>query len=339
MPLSTSSSENNFLPARMGKTWVVAIVIVCLALGVWELFWRFQGFLPSVEDDMNIWQLQRSKVSAEIPLIIMGSSRAQLGLHPDVIMARLDVEPVNLSVDGNPPFSVLKDVAENTEFKGIVICSVLPRWLAEKSLQKDRAAKWVKKYKKRTLLSRVDTRISMGIQMAFVFRYPGLSPEKLIKQIRKGKWPAPPYAPMRADRYREAEFNEENTSKILESRVRREKEIAKASVIVSKKEYEKRIKSIQLDVKKIKARGGNVLFVRMPSSGKVRQVESITWPRALFWDRFADQIDAPAIHFEDFSEVSGFLCPDGSHLDGKDAKVFTGKLLDLIFYRKLLEPR
>ncbi len=330
MPSYISNSNSRIQTRSLAQTWVFSILIVFFVLGSWEIFWRFQGFKPSIEDNIHIWHLQRSKVSNNTRFVFIGSSRAQLGLHPDVFTEQFKVSPANLSIDGNPPFPVLSDLANDDKFSGIVFCSILPQWLAEKTPKKNRASKWVRKYHKKTILSNIDTYLSILIQKIFVFRNPGLSPRNLTKQIKKQQWPVPPYSPMRLDRFREARFTDENTPKILFPRIKRTKAISRQSEIISTQELYERINAVKKDVKKIKQRGGKIIFIRMPSSGKIREIETATWPRAKYWDVFAKNISEPAIHFEDFMELKNFHCPDGSHLDMTDAKKFTSQLLNVL---------
>jgi hypothetical protein len=330
VPSYISNSDSRIQTRSLAKTWVFAILIIFFVLGSWEIFWRIHEFKPYIEDNIHIWHLQRSKVSKNTRFVFMGSSRAQLGLHPDVFTEQFKDSPVNLSIDGNPPFPVLNDLANDDKFSGIVFCSILPQWLAEKTPEKNRSSKWVRKYHKKTILSQIDTYLSILIQKTFVFKNPGLSPKNLTKQIKKKQWPALPYSPMRLDRFREARFTNENTQKILFSRIKREKEISQQSEIISIQEFYERINAVKKDIKKIKQRGGKVIFIRMPSSGKIREIEAATWPRVKYWDVFADNISEPAIHFEDFRELKNFHCPDGSHLDVTDAKKFTSQLLRIL---------
>ncbi len=330
VPSYISNSDIRMKSGNLGKTWVFALLIVIAVLGSWEFFWRAQGFLPSIEDDMSLWHLQRSKVSQNTKVVFVGSSRIQLGLHPDVFAEERGIIPVNLSIDGNPPFPVLSDLANDPDFSGMVICSILPRWLAEKPPEDNRASKWVKKYYTRTMLSNIDIRLSLLIQEAFVFRYPGLSPGKLEKQAEKGEWPRPPYAPMRPDRFREARFTRENIPRMLASRIKLEKEAAENAILVSTREFHERIESVNADVHKIRQRGGDVIFIRMPSSGVIRDIEAATWPRDRYWDVFAKAVSAKTIHFEDVDVLRDFQCPDGSHLDVAGARKFTHQLLKIL---------
>jgi hypothetical protein len=79
-------------------------------------------------------------------------------------------------------------------------------------------------------------------------------------------------------------------------------------------------------VKAIRARGGEVIVLRMPVSGFVRLVDETRYPREQFFDQVGPITGAPLIHFADFPEMAGFICPDGSHLDFRDKRAFTQAL-------------
>jgi hypothetical protein len=305
-------------------------MIVVAVLWAWEGFWRTQGFRPSIEDDMPLWHLARSKVTKHTQVVFVGSSRIQLGLHPDVFTQKTGAVPVNLSIDGNPPYPVLKDLADDPDFSGLVICSILPRWLAEKISGDNRASKWVRKYDTRTPLSHIDTRLSLLVQGNFVFRYPGLSPEKLAKQFQKRDRPRPAYAPMRPDRFREARFTPEDIPRISASRIKLERAAMEDAEQISPREFQERLASLDADVRKIRQRGGDVVFIRMPSSGVIRDLEAAAWPRERYWDVLAGSVSAQTIHFEDFDGLRDFQCADGSHLDVDQAREFTLQLLKLL---------
>ena len=330
MPSFISNSDTRMKSENLGKTWVFALLIVIAVLGAWEGFWRAQGFRPSIEDDMPFWHLARSKVTKHTRIVFVGSSRIQLGLHPDVFFEEWGIIPVNLSIDGNPPYPVLRDLAQDPNFSGLVICSILPRWLGENTFGDDRASKWVRKYYTRTPLSGIDARVSLLVQEAFVFRYPGLSPEKLAKQFQKGDRPRPAYAPMRPDRFREARFAPKDIPRMLASRIKLERAAMENAKQISPLEFQERMAALNVDVHKIRQRGGDVVFIRMPSSGEIRDLEASAWPRERYWDVLANSVSAKAIHFEDFDGLRDFKCADGSHLDVDQAREFTLQLLKLL---------
>ena len=84
------------------------------------------------------------------------------------------------------------------------------------------------------------------------------------------------------------------------------------------------------DVSAIRSRGGNVIFVRYPTTGFSREVERQLQPRAECWDRVIEATGCLGIHFEDHEELKDFDCPEGSHLTQSDAIKFTRRLYAVI---------
>ena len=62
----------------MGKTWVWAIVVVVMAIGAWEGFWRLRGFTPVIEDERKLWHLIRSKIDETTEVVFIGGQADQV---------------------------------------------------------------------------------------------------------------------------------------------------------------------------------------------------------------------------------------------------------------------
>ena len=107
----------------------------------------------------------------------------------------------------------------------------------------------------------------------------------------------------------------------------------KAMYMESVESYLERTK---IAVEKIVARGGNVVFIRMPSTGTLREMENKFSPRPVFWDAIISRTGAVGIHFEDYPELAKFDCPEWSHLTSSDSEMFS-KLLMPILAEKLQE--
>jgi hypothetical protein len=90
------------------------------------------------------------------------------------------------------------------------------------------------------------------------------------------------------------------------------------------------------DVEAIRGRGGRVIFIRLPSNGKLRELEHRFQPRAEYWDRILTETGAPGIHFEDHPELQGFECPEWSHLSGPDSVDYTRRLVEVMQAQGLL---
>ncbi|MEO7393651.1 MAG: hypothetical protein ABIU11_01850 [Chitinophagaceae bacterium] len=92
--------------------------------------------------------------------------------------------------------------------------------------------------------------------------------------------------------------------------------------------------SIKKAVDKIKTRGGQVLFVRTPSSGGYLQGEQMGFPREQYWNKLLDTTGCPGIHFMDYPAIANFICPELSHLTPADAIVFTKEFIKILNQEK-----
>ena len=85
-------------------------------------------------------------------------------------------------------------------------------------------------------------------------------------------------------------------------------------------------------VRRIRARGGDVIFVRPPSAPELRVNEQARVTRALGWDRLLGGANAKGIHADDLPQAQNLVIPEYSHLSRKCAAVFTDA-----YVRRLVE--
>jgi hypothetical protein len=76
-------------------------------------------------------------------------------------------------------------------------------------------------------------------------------------------------------------------------------------------------------VRRIRARGGDVIFIRPPSAPQLRVNEQQRIPKALGWDRLLVGANAKGIHADDLPQAQNLVLPEFSHLSRKCAAVFT----------------
>jgi hypothetical protein len=69
----------------------------------------------------------------------------------------------------------------------------------------------------------------------------------------------------------------------------------------------------------------------MPTCGKHWEFDQNRYPKDKYWDKIQPITGASVIHFLDVPSLSNFDCPDTSHLDARDAPVFTQRLADEIY--------
>ena len=95
---------------------------------------------------------------------------------------------------------------------------------------------------------------------------------------------------------------------------------------------EKVIEQSAKAVRMIRARGGDVVFVRPPSAPQLRVNEQKRIPRARGWDALLAGVPAKGIHADDLPQAQNLVIPEFSHLSRNCARVFTDA-----YVRRLVE--
>ncbi len=90
---------------------------------------------------------------------------------------------------------------------------------------------------------------------------------------------------------------------------------------------QKRFADVTAAIEKIRSRGGKIIFVRFPNTGGLKELEDRIMPREKTWDPLLKMTGAPGIYYSDFPELSGFICPEWSHLSAGDSVEFSKRLV------------
>ena len=85
-------------------------------------------------------------------------------------------------------------------------------------------------------------------------------------------------------------------------------------------------------VRRIRARGGDVIFIRPPSAPELRVIENKRLPRSIGWDALLRTAQAKGIHADDLPRAQNLVIPEWSHLNRACATVFTDA-----YVRRLVE--
>jgi hypothetical protein len=83
------------------------------------------------------------------------------------------------------------------------------------------------------------------------------------------------------------------------------------------------VASSKRDVERIRARGGDMVWVRPPSDGPVLANERLRVPRDQVWDRLLRETHCFGVYFEDYPEMRGLEVPEWPHLSRQSATKFT----------------
>lgn len=323
------------------RAWAVALLTALALLGGLETLWRRRGYRPCVVDDKQLWCTQRARLSAMDgnSIALLGSSRCQVDVIPGILSDVLGNAPVaQLAIDGHAPMAALEDIAERTDYGGLVVCAVTPWGLLPElwDMQQGHVSYFRTQWQPFTRVSR---RLKTSIQEHVLVVNPHVSMQRVLPPLCRGEPVAAQFLFTHRDRWREARYDRvpdlpEYERGLLEHT---ERQFAALTAGDSAGDaWHRLIDRANAAVAAIQARGGRVVFLRFVSTGAMRQLEERHFPRGQYWNVFAERIQTVAVHFEDVPEMSGFVCPEGSHLDAADAPRFTRALAQLLSARGLV---
>jgi len=337
---STSNSRRRPVAVSGGvRAFVCAVLLVVSLLAGAEWYWRARGFLPTVQDSRLLWSYWRSKVysagAEQPPVVLLGSSRAQVGLVPEVVAEGFPRRRVvQLSAMGRGPYGVLDSLAKDPRFTGILICDACERFLmpSQQLDMKEYVAYYREAYGGPGQWNRL---ANLACEVFLQERLALLSPRIALKQQLWRRPLVPAIHHMRGDRQIVVQPRgvpaasgapaEGPSTDELHEEDGPEYEVYDAegfSAFVARE--------LRPLVAAIRQRGGEVYFVRMPSEGAMWRWEERHWPRSRYWDRLAGEFPGRAIHFRDYPRLSRARCIDGTHLDFSQAREFTRALTDII---------
>ncbi|MDC9723857.1 MAG: hypothetical protein PSN34_13940 [Urechidicola sp.] len=333
---------------NLKQTLLIAIALSFIAIGSWETYWRSQGYYPGLEDDKDLWANQRAKVenTTKDDFVLLGSSRVLFDFQLNQWEAETGKRPIQLASAGTTPLPAFHDIVENTNYKGTIIVGVTPGLFFSTTYPLamfwDRVQTRIDYYYNRTYAQRLNHKISIPLQNNFVFLtsdeedwVDDLNLKTLVNNIKIGNRVASPmpefyrFQDIYADRNVEMKYKAA-TDTAFANTIKKVWGFYGKQAQAHPPEKDATTAFFLKDLKKFKARGGNVILVRCPSSGGLRVGESIGLPRADFWDALVSQAKVPSYHFEDYEQFKNLECPEWSHLSAEDARKFTTELAKIM---------
>jgi len=308
----------------------VGLIFLTLVVSV-EGFWRSRGHHPSVVDSPDYWGLHRARVQDRSDqVVLIGGSRMQLGFDSDTFHRMFPSRPITrLEINGTSPMGSLRNLADDPKFCGTVICSCTA--LSFLSEQWNAQQEYLQSYRELNPLNQFEPWIRSRLQHRLVILNPNVS-SGLVTDVFQGKLPEPLNRTTRLDRSQPTNF-----ASVRESAKRTVlRRIKNRDYNIDDEQWLADVRVVGEWVERIKARGGQVVFVRFPTTDEHWQFFEQLTPREVFWDRLPELTGAPCVHFRDYATLSRFDCPDTSHLDCTDAPGFTRELIKILQTRNLL---
>ena len=320
-----------------GAGLTAALFVAGLAAA--EVTLRAVGVVPAMGPRAvhapTFWALCRNRLPEGDPaaVAVLGTSRMRGAFDPGVFRDRFPGRPVEqLSVSGKSPAGVLADLAR-TGFRGTAIvglreetflkspADVAPHLAAAAAGvgPLDHFRWWLGAY--------------AGARLSVVDRQEG--PTRWLANVVKGRATATPTYEFTAwDRNQAFHFDRIDAGPIR--RYWERQIVEKYGGGAPLGAWRAAAGRLAGDARRVAANGGRVVFVRMPARGRYTEVAAASFPRQLYWDRFAARRGVEAVYADDLPAVARLDCPDASHLDAADRPAFTRALLDELARRGLL---
>jgi hypothetical protein len=351
----TSSSDERLPPVEWLRVFITALLIAVAFVAAMELRLAARGFRPSVPDSEALWLKQRARASrlGSEALILVGASRVQLDLDLEILHDLTGLKPVQLAIDGSTSLPIFEGLTRDPTITGTIIFDYYDHIIAQPEIH-DIAARYQRDYEAHAKSEWTETDIeawlSDNVHTRLRSYSDGASPfNSLVMRILSPR-ATPQYLITRPDRSRLADYTQVPMPQFYYGRVMRElgekiQSLTGMTYVDVDRLLRQRIDRIEpqdngrflvetnvlrSDVETIRRRGGRVVFVRMPASALVWELEKRRYPRDSFWRPFSEKVGAPTISAEEYPTMAAFQCPDGSHLDFRDRERFTRALVDAL---------
>jgi len=290
------------------------------------------GATPLRSDILSFDRIYTIAKDSPNAVALIGSSRVLCDLDPRALKRSIpDREFCQLAIMGSSPLPTLENLALDLNFHGRVICEIFgwpfvtPYPFGENEYHQLRYLRFPKRRPYSDFLTNWIAENLLQISALYSTQ---LNSDDFFETTESRLGIRPSSEPeAREDRFL--------------ARSRRGTEKAKILARFAEMNRQREASTAVLDhiipwVDSIRQRGGDVIFVRMPLSGSLKRIEDETYPeRSLFIESLRSH-GVAVIESEKEPTLSGFDCPDESHLDADDAARFSAALARILVDRKLL---
>lgn len=329
----------------MLKAFIITIILVLSVGCCLELYWRNRGFIPTFNDDKVLWAVKRKEIYKPIDeaTVFIGGSRIKFDLDIPTWEKLTGEKAIQLAIVATPARLILRDLANDKNFRGKLVIDVAePQFFTLDSMRRDRFAREALAYYYGETPAQ---RLSASINYFLEARLVALEESKfgltaLLNDFglpnRSGVFSLPPFP----KEFGVSSFDRQtfltpmfmNDVRLQQWQIENWKRVGIMSKAPSMKRdaLEIFLDQFKEAIDKIKSRGGQVIFVRPPSSGGFLEMEKATYPRPAYWEVLLKYTGTPGIHYSDYAETSHFVCPEWSHLSPQDAATYTQQLVKIL---------
>ena len=346
MPSYTSNSDtlSRRIPDIEWKPTLLSVALIVVTFFSFsEFILRKAGFIPSVIDDPALWSISRDKVYNDNSIVILGASRILIGFDKATYLnSSTDSDVVYLAIPSlTNSLASLKDLADDEKFNGTTIVSIhRDSFLSTTTSEQKKYTDYY--HNEWSTNKKINRTIATHIQDNLASVQSHLNIPRIISSLTgdyKNFTFLPPFATSNKDRSIRADYNMRHAAlqKIHEQHYQDVmKSITKTKISIA--DIITTIELYNLYAHKIRERGGQVIFLRMPS-GECGKLENYSQDIKLIFSTIASHLDHTFIDAYQWPALASFSSADCSHLDYRDASHFTLQLAPILSSTKSLVAR
>ncbi|WP_343112883.1 hypothetical protein [Mucilaginibacter sp.] len=318
-------------------------LMVSIAVGSWEFYLRQKGVPITYDDGSELWADKRANVyePTNKATVFIGTSRIKYDVDINTWRKITGKDAVQLGFEGSSPLTILEDLGNDTKFNGhLVVDATEELFFSVAPPFNSRPSDAIHYYQKETYAQKASFQLNHVLESHLVFlNEKDLSLNAELDKLHIPNRPGVMGEPEFPIDFEQIDFDRQDkmAQEFLTNTVEQKQVTDFWKVflgLVGKgpqpKEKAMILQKAKNAVEKIRARGGDVVFVRMPSSGYFWQTEQRLFKRQQYWEPLITATNTRGIHFADYPTINHFECPEWSHLCQAQAVVFTTELIKLL---------
>ena len=318
-----------------GTMALVVIILLVLFTSLWDWKMRTLELVPGdLGRNTDRWaELRRVIDKRNVPVVIVGDSRILYDSDLNRATQLIGVRPLQLAIPGASGLPILQDLADDPHFKGLAIVGMCETQYFDLTGTREQTAidlsRWESPSKRGSFL--VQRLISHGLAMldddykisTLIFRLDS-DWRRGVRGPRQAYWKPQETGPDgQVWLWRRIEHDRRFSDHIRDLWLHR---IIPTETLDDRTVHDVSV-ATRVAADKIRARGGDVVFVRPPSAPDLRALEEKHISRARGWDVLLATAHSNGVHIDDLPTVQNLILPESSHTTRACATVFTDAYL------------
>jgi hypothetical protein len=319
------------VPAKpWNAIWLTVLVVVAIVIGAWEWQTRQLGLVPGdLRDGPSFWAEQRRRIDTErVDVAIVGDSRILFDTDLAHFEKLTGVRPLQLALPGTNGRHFLQNVAADPDFKSLLLVGIadLSYFRDEAGLQAgalDRYAYESPAQRSSFVLHRALSRVFSFMDENYRLSVLAQRLDRGLRAGTRGPYQGPWKFSTTGDDRQTFLWWRIEKDPYLNAHARAFWQANSRRNPVADEIIDRTQRLTREAVEQIRARGGEVIFLRPPSAGERRETEDKLLGRARGWDALLRAAGVRGLHAFDDPVTANLYLPEVSHLSRACATVYT----------------